>query len=455
MIKICKHCGKQFETNNPQKIYCDGPHYRPCPVCGKPVIMIDNDFSRPPRCCSNECSKIKRQKQFKIRTCEICGKEFQPKSGSQKICSENHYINCEICGKQMIWNSLLPPQPCSKECRRIRTKIKNIEKFGVEHPMQNSDGSQNARKTHVDDIQEKSRTTWPRTVGTDNPSKSPDVIDKIKKQFADKLTEFGIEYEFEFPVETKCYDIKLKNSNALIEINPSYTHNAFGNHWDSNGLPQDYHLEKTQIANRNGYRCIHVWDWDNWDKIIQLLEPRKAIYARSCSIFLLHNKTADAFLRQYHIQSSCKGDRISLGLIYNDEIYQVMTFGKPRYSSKQDAELLRLCTKPGYRVIGGASKLFKFFTSTYEIPSVISYCDISKFNGDVHEQMNMKLIRTTPPQEIWSKDAKKITANLLRQRGFDQLFRTNYGKGTSNEQLMLEHGWLPVYDCGQKVYEYR
>ena len=67
----------------------------------------------------------------------------------------------------------------------------------------------------------------------------------------------------------------------------------------------------------------------------------------------------------------------------------------------------------------------------------------------------MTLVRTTPPQEIWSKGKNKITANLLRQRGYDQLFRTNFGKGASNDELMIEHGWLPVYDCGQLVYEFR
>ena len=29
---------------------------------------------------------------------------------------------------------------------------------------------------------------------------------------------------------------------------------------------------------------------------------------------------------------------------------------------------------------------------------------------------------------------------------------TNYRKGTSNEQLMIDYGWLPVYDCGQAIY---
>lgn len=37
---------------------------------------------------------------------------------------------------------------------------------------------------------------------------------------------------------------------------------------------------------------------------------------------------------------------------------------------------------------------------------------------------------------------------------YDQLFGTSFGKGTSNEELMLLDGWLPVYDCGQAVYTY-
>jgi hypothetical protein len=44
---------------------------------------------------------------------------------------------------------------------------------------------------------------------------------------------------------------------------------------------------------------------------------------------------------------------------------------------------------------------------------------------------------------------------LLRQRGFDQLLGKEYGcygKGTDNEQLMLQHGFLPVVDCGQASY---
>lgn len=52
------------------------------------------------------------------------------------------------------------------------------------------------------------------------------------------------------------------------------------------------------------------------------------------------------------------------------------------------------------------------------------------------------------------KSKKHITDNLLRQQGFDRLFGTSYGKGTSNEQLMLDAGFLEIYDCGQKKWRY-
>ena len=131
-----------------------------------------------------------------------------------------------------------------------------------------------------------------------------------------------------------------------------------------------------------------------------------------------------------------------------------MTFGKPRYNRNYEWELLRLCTKTGYKIVGGASKLFKYAITHFKLNNIISYCNYSKFNGRVYEIIGMQFTKLTQPQEIWSKDHQNITANLLRSKGYDKLFGTNYGKGTNNELLMLEHGWLPVYDCGQKVFVY-
>ena len=40
----------------------------------------------------------------------------------------------------------------------------------------------------------------------------------------------------------------------------------------------------------------------------------------------------------------------------------------------------------------------------------------------------------------------------MRQRGVDQLLGTDYGKGTSNEALLLEHDFVEIFDCGQATY---
>ena len=37
-------------------------------------------------------------------------------------------------------------------------------------------------------------------------------------------------------------------------------------------------------------------------------------------------------------------------------------------------------------------------------------------------------------------------------QGYDRLFKESHGKGTSNEELILDRGYLPVYDCGQSTY---
>ena len=129
-----------------------------------------------------------------------------------------------------------------------------------------------------------------------------------------------------------------------------------------------------------------------------------------------------------------------------------MTFGKPRYNKNYEWELLRLCTHKDYKVVGGSERLFKYFLREINPQSIISYCDNSKFSGDVYERLGMILSSKGSPHCIWSKGKEKITNNLLLQRGYDQLFNANYGKGTSNRNLMIQNGWVEVYDCGQLTY---
>ncbi len=287
---------------------------------------------------------------------------------------------------------------------------------------------------------------------------SAGAISKINLHFADILLKNDINFIQEFVLENYSYDFKI--NNMLIEIDPTYTHNSTKSAIFNNSkckkepLSKNYHLNKSIIAEKYGFRCIHIFDWDDIDKIISLLLPKETIYARKCKIKEISKQETDEFLNLYHLQNTCNGQKYSYGLYYNDKLIQIMTFGKPRYNKKYQYELLRLCSHKDYKIVGGAERLFKHFLRQINPLNIISYCDNSKFTGNVYETLGMVLINKTNPNCIWSKGSTKITDNLLRQRGFDQLFGTNYGKGTSNRELILNEGFVEVYDCGQKVFEW-
>ena len=277
--------------------------------------------------------------------------------------------------------------------------------------------------------------------------------------FANLLEEYHINYEREFSISRYSYDFKV--GNILIEINPFATHNSTWSPFGNAPKDKNYHQDKTKIAIENGYRCINVWDWDNIDKIVSLLLPKEKIYARKCHIKLIDDiSVVDSFLNIYHLQETCKGQLICLGLYFENKLVQLMTFGKPRYNKNYEYELLRLCSDSNYIIVGGAEKLFKYFISNYFPKSIISYCDNSKFSGDVYYRLGMSLSKYGTPSAHWYSPElnKHITDNLLRQQGFDRLLGKDFGsfgKNTDNEELMIFHGFVKIFDCGQSVFEWK
>lgn len=337
----------------------------------------------------------------------------------------------------------------------VKEKIKqtNLERYGVSYTLQSNEVREKIRQTNLERYGVEYYCMTEDCISKNKVHR----ISKVNKEFYNKLLENNIDCELEYYIGTKGFDIK--SNNTLIEINPTYTHNStygalFKGKTNESPKDYDYHISKTKLANDNGFQCIHIFDWDDEDKIINMLKPKENIYARKCDVREVELKDTNIFLTKYHLQGYCSGQTVRLGLYYNDELVEIMTFGKPRYNKNYEYELLRLCTKDEYNVIGGSSKIFKYFIDNYSPNSIISYCDISKFSGEVYNKLGFTLKSNSKPAKHWYNmhTGKHITDNLLRQRGYDQLFGTNYGKGTSNEQLMLENGFVEVYDCGQSTY---
>lgn len=281
---------------------------------------------------------------------------------------------------------------------------------------------------------------------------------KPNEDFLHLLESIGIKdisREFVIPKTKYRYDFKI--GNTLIEIDPCIWHNSTFNP-KGEPKPMDYHYNKSKCAFENGYKCIHVFDWDDLGKIAELLKPRESVGARECKVKEVSKEDAMDFINKHHLQGYAR-DRIRLGLYHKGELVSIMTFHKPRYNKNYEYELIRYCSS--MNVIGGAERLFKHFLKSHSPKSVITYCDKSKFTGGLYAKLGFSLLRRGKPSKHWYniKTGEHYTDNLIRQQGFSRIVnhvdasQDNVNTNNNNE-LMIEHGFVEVYDCGQDTYCY-
>lgn len=350
-----------------------------------------------------------------------------------------------------------------------KSRVTSFEKYGTEYPNQSDivkskiDASTLEhygvnRACKLDEFKQKVVDTNRERYGVDYTcliysGKLRGNDSSYNRSFAELLDDNGIKYEREFLLQKYSYDFKV--GETLIEINPTATHNTHFNPYGKNRIDANYHRDKSKLAKDSGYSVIHVFDWDDVDKVVQLLKFRVTAYARKCDVKVVSEIDTNNYLDMYHLQGTCRGQKIRLGLYHDNQLVSLMTFGKSRFNKNCEYELLRYCSH--YNVVGGAEKLFNHFIKEYKPNSIVSYCDTSKFSGKVYDTLGFKCVKTNSPRKHWysTKEKRHITDGLLLNQGYDRLFKENHGKGTSNEELILNRGYLPVYDCGQATYIWR
>lgn len=465
--KICKCCGKEFQTNSPQKLYCDREHWLPCPVCGKLVMKKDKDFTVPPRCCSKNCSSKLTLSKIHSKKCAICGEEFKPSSGIATICNKDHYVKCEICGKDFLLTKKKfhdNVTTCSRKCSLEKSRRFYMSKYGVDHPMKNPDVRKRQQKSmvnkygfahalQVEVFKEAAEKTNLNNFGTpfaclsENCIKSnmQGAVSRTNVKFAEILALHNIQTELEFRLDKYSYDMKLVGQNKLIEIDPTYTHNVLGNHWDLTGLDPYYHYNKTRAAVANNHECLHIFDWDDVTKLVYSLLPVTHVSVDKCQIYKLHKSVAKQFLNTYCWNNSAHRQLLCLGLVYEGELLEVMTLGKPTYGKKYNAELLRMCIKPGFAIDNGYNKMLEWAIETYQLDSIVAHCDLAKEAESSYIALGMNPVRRVEPRLIWSKGKEMMYDNSVKHR--KEYWRTDYKASLINDK------WLPICDCGQTVFE--
>ena len=230
-----------------------------------------------------------------------------------------------------------------------------------------------------------------------------------------------------------------------------------GLYWHKNNDTNE-ELLKTKLCEELGIRLIHIndFDWKNKENIMKsiICFKKERIYARKCDIKLVNSKEEKTFLNSNHHKGYIPSSKC-LGLYYNNELVQMMSFGKSRYNKKYDWELLREASKLNTIVIGGCSKLFKKFTES-EPGSIISYCDYSLFNGKSYEKMGMKFERLSKPNYYYflnSLDCLHSREEFQKHKLKDKL--DFFDESLTEWENMQINGYNRFFDCGQKVYVFQ
>lgn len=275
----------------------------------------------------------------------------------------------------------------------------------------------------------------------------------MEKQLVDYVKQFGYEIiqRNKSVISPFELDIYIPDKKIAIEFNGDYWHSTLFK--DSK-----YHQEKTIACIQKGIHLIHIFEYEWLDNtkrtkilnyIKHLLKGGDKVYGRHTEICEIPNKDAFDFCEQYHLQGGINSN-INLGCTYNGEIIGVMTFGKPRFSSTEQYELLRLCWKPEYTVLGGTEKLFKSFIDSFKPDSILTYCDLTKFSGDAYLRLNFKTKAEwlTKPNYVWvSKRADLVLPRYRTQKHL--LIEEGLGNDDDTEDdIMYSNGYMKIYNSG-------
>jgi hypothetical protein len=249
-------------------------------------------------------------------------------------------------------------------------------------------------------------------------------------------------------------DILINDKNIGIECDGIIWHSELFGKKD-----KQYHLNKSILAESKGISLIHVWDWEWLNKkeliksiVLNKINKSEKLYARECEIKEITNKQKSEFVETNHIQGNDNGS-IRVGLFFNKELVSVMTFIKSRYDKNYEYEMSRYCNKLNTSIVGGASKLFSYFISSYNPKSIVSYCDKRFFNGKVYTNIGMTFVGDTLPSYYYFHKNNCVPVNRIKfQKHKLNTILKSFNPSLTEWENMQLNGYDRIWDCGHYKY---
>lgn len=232
-----------------------------------------------------------------------------------------------------------------------------------------------------------------------------------------------------------------------------------GNYWHSEKFRDfNYHYKKSYKASKKGIFVYHIfeYEWSNSKVRPLILSQLKDLFdindsticSKHCEIKEVSPKEALDFLNKNHIQGGIHCS-VNLGMFYKGQLVYLMSFIKRR---EYAYELSRFCNKLGSTVKNAPNTLFKFFINKYNPKQVISFMDIAKIPSSFYEALGFRLVGTEDPQHRWTDGDNTISIPQVYSYCCIKKGWLKEGETKAIEQVMHEHNFYRIYDCGKKVW---
>jgi len=260
-----------------------------------------------------------------------------------------------------------------------------------------------------------------------------------------------------FPSAYGVIDRGYQLDGYCAELNMAFEY--CGLYWHSSKFRRAfYHRLKSKLCEQRGIRLFTIFE-DEWierrDQVVSFIRAACGVYdrkigARKCRPETYEHQPAEVavFFKKNHIQGPSQGSTRSVVLRHDGAIVAAMTF---RRHQRQDGmwTLSRLAFESGTSVVGGSRRMLaKAVEVWFANTGFVTWSDNRWTDGASYARLGLRCTSTLSPDYSYVKRQKRYSKQSCQKR------LIGCPAGTTESAFMSDMGFLKIYDCGKRRWEY-
>lgn len=336
---------------------------------------------------------------------------------------------------------------CALQVDKFKRKVRetNVEKYGFDNPMKSEKFKK--EKGIVKLVEGKTIQEWSENLGVSYSHfrnvmsyQGLDVAKNLKNNKTNleskielilKDSDINFEYNTWFPEIKIRPDFLIKDKNIIIECN--------GDRWHSDEFIKNKNFHQKRLSKIESVGFIGLFfntnEILNKTAIVESIIKNKLnlsqrIFARKCQIELVDNKIAKNFFEKNHLMGNGSGRVYSL--VFKGDVVMAI---RVKWLNKNEKllDISRVCSRLGFNVIGGFSKLIKHVLDGEKPKQLQTFVDRRYGSGKYLSQFGFK------------KKSEHIS--FAWTNGKETFHRMKFPKNEGYEK-----GLFKLWDCGQAKY---